>query len=89
MPSEDGRHSVDLRFETSQAGQNPRKKPKGRAWRPFKEGMGTSLFEREKLGEVGGPSKAMNIIAKWASSSGEATRDHFKHRMCRCAFKKG
>jgi hypothetical protein len=37
----------------------------------LKEGMGTSLFEREKLGEVGGPSKAMNIMAKMGFKPGQ------------------
>jgi len=57
MHSEDGRHSVDLRFETSQAGRKG--EPGG-----LEESMGTSLFEREKLGAVGGPSKAMNMMVK-------------------------
>jgi len=37
----------------------------------IKEGMGTSLFEREKLGEVGGPSKAMNMMAKMGFKPGQ------------------
>lgn len=37
----------------------------------LKEGMGTSLFEREKLGEVGGPSKAMNMMAKMGFKPGQ------------------
>jgi len=37
----------------------------------LKEGMGTSLFERERLGEVGGPSKAMNIMAKMGFKPGQ------------------
>ena len=37
----------------------------------LKEGMGTSLFERQKLGEVGGPSKAMNMMAKMGFKPGQ------------------
>jgi hypothetical protein len=37
----------------------------------LKEGMGTSLFEREKLGQVGGPSKAMNMMAKMGFKPGQ------------------
>ena len=37
----------------------------------LKEGMGTSLFEREKLGHVGGPSKAMNMMAKMGFKPGQ------------------
>lgn len=38
----------------------------------LKEGMGTSLFEREKLGDVGGPSKAMNMMAKMGFKPGQS-----------------
>ncbi|SRR5258706_5653183 len=37
----------------------------------LKEGMRTSLFEREKLGQVGGPSKAMNMMAKMGFKPGQ------------------
>ena len=37
----------------------------------LKEGMGTSLFEREKLGQVGGPSKALNMMAKMGFKPGQ------------------
>jgi hydroxylamine reductase (hybrid-cluster protein) len=37
----------------------------------LKEGMGTSLFEREKLGEAGGPSKAMNMMTKMGFKPGQ------------------
>ena len=37
----------------------------------LKEGMGTSLFEREKLGQAGGPSKAMNMMAKMGFKPGQ------------------
>ena len=36
IPNEDGRYSSNRRFETSQAAQDPRKKLKGRTWRPLK-----------------------------------------------------
>jgi len=72
------------------AGRTKSKKEiEGESLEALKEGMGASLFEREKLDEVGGPSKAMNVMAKTRTDSGEATRDHFKHRKCRCAFNKG
>ena len=37
----------------------------------LKEGMGTSLFERERFGEVRGPSKAMNMMAKIGFKPGQ------------------
>jgi len=36
--------------------------------------MGTSLFEREKLGEVGGPGKAMDMMAKISFKPGQTLR---------------
>jgi len=33
--------------------------------------MGTSLFEREKLGEIGDPSKAMNMMTKMGFKPGQ------------------
>ena len=36
-----------------------------------KEGMGTSLFERGKLGEIGGPSKATNMMTKMGFKPGQ------------------
>jgi len=33
--------------------------------------MGTSLFEREKLGDAGGPSKAMNMMVKIGFKPGQ------------------
>ncbi len=44
IPSEDGRRSLNLRFETSQGGQDPRKKSKERTWKRLKRAWGLACL---------------------------------------------
>jgi len=67
------RQEVQRRSEIRNlAGQTKSKKAIEReSLEALKEGMGTSLFERERLGEVGGPSKAMNVMTKMGFKPGQ------------------